>query len=202
VPVRRAWGVLLEAADERSQPGSPDTDRVGPRLEPTVTGRPATHDRAPGWSPATPDRVTVGRVTPVRRKTETLGSNASHCLTYRPACGHRRSSSDCPVGCAQRPAIGPVLTCVTYGTLCRPIRPARSDGCGPTCRRFAPPAQVGVGDLIKARPVGGGRGKRGVRWMACVVTGCRTVPSASVGQAFRPSIRRWGQIGRPAVLTS
>jgi hypothetical protein len=23
------------------------------------------------------------------------------------------------------------------------------------------------------RPVGGGRGKRGVRWMACVVTGCR-----------------------------
>jgi hypothetical protein len=38
------------------------------------TGTPATHDRAPGWSPATPDRVTVhsGRVTPVRRKTETL----------------------------------------------------------------------------------------------------------------------------------
>ena len=34
--------------------------------EPTVTGRPATHDRAPGWSPAIPDRVTVhsGRVTP------------------------------------------------------------------------------------------------------------------------------------------
>jgi hypothetical protein len=25
-------GVLLEAADEASQPGSPDTDRVGPRL--------------------------------------------------------------------------------------------------------------------------------------------------------------------------
>ena len=28
----RAWGVLLKAADEWSQPGSPDTDRVGPRL--------------------------------------------------------------------------------------------------------------------------------------------------------------------------
>ena len=30
--VCRAWGVLLKAADEWSQPGSPDTDRVGPRL--------------------------------------------------------------------------------------------------------------------------------------------------------------------------
>jgi hypothetical protein len=42
--------------------------------QPTVTGSPATHDRAPRWSPATPDRVTVhsGRVTRVRRKTETL----------------------------------------------------------------------------------------------------------------------------------
>jgi hypothetical protein len=55
-----------------SQPGSPNTDRVG--SEPTVTGRPATHDRAPGGRQPPHTRVTVhgGRVTPVRRKTETL----------------------------------------------------------------------------------------------------------------------------------
>ena len=42
--------------------------------EPTVTGRPATHGRAPGWSPATQtgSPCTADVSPPVRRKTETL----------------------------------------------------------------------------------------------------------------------------------
>jgi hypothetical protein len=39
MPIRRPWGVLLEAADEWSQPGSLDTVALGRGSEPTVRRR-------------------------------------------------------------------------------------------------------------------------------------------------------------------
>jgi hypothetical protein len=84
-------GCSPEAADEASQPDSPDTIASDRGSEPTVTGRPATHDRAPGWSPATPGPGHRAQRPPVRRNTE-----AFRHQTHRTICkatSHRSPSN-------------------------------------------------------------------------------------------------------------
>jgi hypothetical protein len=57
--------------------------------EPTVTAdQPRMIERLDGRQPPqTGVTVYSGRVTPVRRKTETLGGNASHCFASGPLYG-------------------------------------------------------------------------------------------------------------------
>jgi hypothetical protein len=133
-----------------SQPGSPIPIASDRGSEPTVTGSPATHDRAPGWSPATPDRVTVhsGRVTPVRRKTETL--RQQRIALFRKPTSLR--NADPPLErlgetVRRRPRIETLMRirtrdAVTWGWCPGTVRPGRACGAAstssPSARRWSP----------------------------------------------------------------